>query len=155
MGGVVCYWVILCGSQNGVTQVVLGSPILRKPARVSNSFSLEVSVAHLGGCTLGPLNFLKQRPHGPKRTRVEVGPQWTSGPPWRNDADTARAKRQPPTKTCSALAGPNRQSPIPSVQRTRSTLAGHSAAPCGMNVALTHANCVIRTAAQRTQIGRY
>ena len=31
------------------------------------------------------------------------------------------------------LAGQNRQSPIASVQRKRSTLANHSAAPCGTN----------------------
>ena len=32
------------------------------------------------------------------------------------------------------------KSPIASVQRTRSTLAGHSAVPCGTNVKQMHAN---------------
>ena len=44
------------------------------------------------------------------------------------------------------IDGQNRQSPIASVQRTRSTLASHSAVPCGTNV-----NRAIRIAAQRTQ----
>ena len=43
------------------------------------------------------------------------------------------------------------KSPIASVQRTRSTLAGHSAVPRGMNVTPMNANCAIRIAAQRTQ----
>ena len=47
--------------------------------------------------------------------------------------------------------GPNRQSPIASVQRTRSTLAGHSAVPRGTNVKRMNANRAIRIAAQRTQ----
>ena len=42
-----------------------------------------------------------------------------------------------------SLDGQNRQSPIASVHRTRSTLAGHSAVP--------HGNRAIRIAAQRTQ----
>ena len=41
------------------------------------------------------------------------------------------------------LDGPNRQSPIASVQRTRSTLASHSAVPHGTNVARTNANRAI------------
>ena len=45
----------------------------------------------------------------------------------------------------------NRQSPIGSVQRTRSTLARHSAVPCRTNVKHMSANCAIRAAAQRTQ----
>ena len=49
------------------------------------------------------------------------------------------------------LDGPNRQSPIASVQRTRSTLAGHSAGPCGANTTPTNANRAIRIAVQRTQ----
>ena len=49
------------------------------------------------------------------------------------------------------LEGPNRQSPIASVQRTRSTLAGHSAVPRGTNVTRTNANRAIRIAAERTQ----
>ena len=53
------------------------------------------------------------------------------------------------------LDGPNRQSPIAShaasVQRTRSTLAGHSAVPHGTNVKRMDANRAIRIAAQRTQ----
>ena len=48
------------------------------------------------------------------------------------------------------LDGPNRQSPIASVQRTRSTLAGHSAGPCGTNTAPTKANRAIPIATQRT-----
>ena len=47
--------------------------------------------------------------------------------------------------------GPNRQSPIPSVQRTQSTLASHSAVPRETNVTGMNANRVIQTAAQRTQ----
>ena len=54
-------------------------------------------------------------------------------------------------KSVQCLDGPNRQSPIASVQRTRSTLAGHSAGPRGTNAALTNANRTIRIAAQRTQ----
>ena len=49
------------------------------------------------------------------------------------------------------LDGPNRQSPIASVQRTQSTLASHSAIPRGTNVKRTNANRAIRIAAQRTQ----
>ena len=49
------------------------------------------------------------------------------------------------------IDGQNRQSPIASVQRMRSTLASHSAAPCGMNVKQMNANRAIRIAAQRTQ----
>ena len=45
----------------------------------------------------------------------------------------------------------NRQSPIASVQRTQSTLAGHSAIPRGKNATPTHANRPIRIATQRTQ----
>ena len=45
----------------------------------------------------------------------------------------------------------NRQSPIASVQRTRSTLAGHSAVPRGTNTTRMNANRAIRIAAQRTQ----
>ena len=41
--------------------------------------------------------------------------------------------------------GPNRQSPIASVQRTRSTPAGHSADPRGTNTTPTNANRAIRT----------
>ena len=52
----------------------------------------------------------------------------------------------PPT-----LDGPNRQSPIASVQRTRSTLAGHSAVPRGTNTTPTNANRAIRIAMQRMQ----
>ena len=44
------------------------------------------------------------------------------------------------------------KSPIDaSVQRMRSTLAGHSAGPCGANTTPTNANRVTRIAAQRTQ----
>ena len=43
------------------------------------------------------------------------------------------------------------QSPIASVQRTQSTLAGDSAVPRGTNAARMNANCAIRIAAQRTQ----
>ena len=49
------------------------------------------------------------------------------------------------------LDGPNRQSPIASSQRTRSTLAGHSAVPRRTNVARMNANRAIRIAAQRTK----
>ena len=49
------------------------------------------------------------------------------------------------------LDGQNRQSPIASVQRTLSTLAGHSAVPRGTNVKRMNANRAIRIAAQRTQ----
>ena len=47
--------------------------------------------------------------------------------------------------------GQNRQSPIASVQQTQSTLASHSAVPCGTNTTPTNANRAIRIAAQRTQ----
>ena len=50
-----------------------------------------------------------------------------------------------------ALDGQNRQSPIASVQRTRSTLAGHSAVPRGTNTTPMNANSAIRIAAQRTK----
>ena len=49
------------------------------------------------------------------------------------------------------LDGQNRQSPIATVQRTRSTLAGHSAVPCATNVKQMNTNRTIRIAAQRTQ----
>ena len=49
------------------------------------------------------------------------------------------------------LDGQNRQSPIASVQETRSTLASHSAVPRGTNTAPTNANRATRIAAQRTQ----
>ena len=49
------------------------------------------------------------------------------------------------------LDGPNRPSPIASVQRTRSTLAGHSAGLRGTNTIPTNANRAIRIAVQRTQ----
>ena len=50
-----------------------------------------------------------------------------------------------------SLDGPNRQSPIASVQRTRSTLAVHSADPHGTNTIPTNGNRAIRIAVQRTQ----
>ena len=43
------------------------------------------------------------------------------------------------------------QSPIASVQRTQTTLAGHSAVPRGTNTTPMNANRAIRIAAQRTQ----
>ena len=43
------------------------------------------------------------------------------------------------------------KSPIASVQRTRSTLANHSAIPCGTNVKRMDANRAIRIAAQQTR----
>ena len=43
------------------------------------------------------------------------------------------------------------KSPIASVQRTQSTLAGHSAGPRGTNTTPTNANHAIRIAVQRTQ----
>ena len=49
------------------------------------------------------------------------------------------------------LDGPNRQSPIAGVQRTRSTLASHSAGPRGTNTKRMSANRTIRIAVQRTQ----
>ena len=51
----------------------------------------------------------------------------------------------------ATLDGPNRQSPIASVQRTRSTLAGHPAGPRGTNTTPTNANRAIRITAQRMQ----
>ena len=51
----------------------------------------------------------------------------------------------------SHLGGPDHQSPIASVQRTRSTLAGHSAGPRRTNTTPTNANRTMRIAAQRTQ----
>ena len=51
----------------------------------------------------------------------------------------------------NSLDGPNRQSPIASVQRTRSTLANQSAVPRGTNVKRMNANRAMRIAAQRTQ----
>ena len=59
--------------------------------------------------------------------------------------------RQNVTSIVRNLDGPNRQSPIASVQRTRSTLAGHSAGPRGTNTTPMNANRAIRIAAQRTQ----
>ena len=50
----------------------------------------------------------------------------------------------------SNFDGQNRQMPIASVQRTQSTLASHSADPCGTNATPTNANRVIRIAVQRT-----
>ena len=47
--------------------------------------------------------------------------------------------------------GPNRKSPIASVQRTQSTLAGHSAGPRETNTTPMNANRAIRIAAQRPQ----
>ena len=49
------------------------------------------------------------------------------------------------------LDGQNRQSPIASVQRTRSTLASHSAVARGTNVKRMNANRAIPIAAQRMQ----
>ena len=49
------------------------------------------------------------------------------------------------------LDGRNRQLPIASVQRTQSTLAGHSAVPRGTSTTPMNANRSIRIAAQRTQ----
>ena len=49
------------------------------------------------------------------------------------------------------LDGPNRQSPIASVQQTQSTIAGHSAGPRGTTTTPTNANRTIRIAVQRTQ----
>ena len=49
------------------------------------------------------------------------------------------------------IDGQNRQSPIASVQRTRSTLASHSAVPRGTNAKWMNANRAIRIAAQWTQ----
>ena len=46
------------------------------------------------------------------------------------------------------LDGPNHQSPIASVQRTRPTLAGHSAVQRGTNTTPMNANRAIRIAAQ-------
>ena len=47
------------------------------------------------------------------------------------------------------IDGQNRQSPIASVQRMRSTLAGHSAVPSGTNTTPMNANHVIRIAATK------
>ena len=47
-----------------------------------------------------------------------------------------------------SLDGQNGQSPIARGQRTRSTLASHSAVPCGTNVKRMNANRAIRIAAQ-------
>ena len=50
VGGVICSWVSLVGSQQwGPTHVTRGSPILRRRANVKNPFSLEASVALRGG----------------------------------------------------------------------------------------------------------
>ena len=54
-------------------------------------------------------------------------------------------------KTLKTLDGQNRQSPIASVQRARSTLAGHSAIPHETNVKRMNTNRAIRIAEQRTQ----
>ena len=51
----------------------------------------------------------------------------------------------------TTVHGPNRQSPIASVQRTLSTLAGHAAVPHGTNVKRMNTNRAIRTAEQRMQ----
>ena len=60
----------------------------------------------------------------------------------RNERDV-RVRFSPPPPT---LDGQNRQSPIASVQRTRSTLASHSAVPHGKNTTSTNANRAIRIA---------
>ena len=66
-----------------------------------------------------------------------------------------RSVPPPPVRKCPKkfviLDGPNRQWPIASVQRTRSTLAGHSSAPRRTNVTRMNANRTIRIGAQRTQ----
>ena len=49
------------------------------------------------------------------------------------------------------LDGQNRQSPIASVQRARSTLASHTAVPRGTNAKRMNANRAIRIAAKRTR----
>ena len=46
-----------------------------------------------------------------------------------------------------ALDGPNRKSPIASVQRACSTLAGHSAVPSGTNVTRMNTNRAIQIGA--------
>ena len=47
---------------------------------------------------------------------------------------------------------PIKKTPIATVQRTRSTLASHSAVPCGTHVKRMNANRAIQIVAQRTQV---
>ena len=54
---------------------------------------------------------------------------------------------------CMILGGQNRQSPVASVQRKRSTLARHSALPRGTNVTRMNTNRAMRAAAQQTNAG--
>ena len=63
------------------------------------------------------------------------------------------SKRSPEQSSGSPtpLDGPNRQSPIASVQRLQPTLASHAAVPRGRNVKRMNANRAIRIAEQQTQ----
>ena len=67
-------------------------------------------------------------------------------PPWRKTAPQKRPIKRPMSKPLRWA-----KSPIASVQRTRSTLAGHSAGLRGTNTTPTNANRAIRIAVQRTQ----
>ena len=63
-------------------------------------------------------------------------------------SEAKMVKENGPKMDFRGLDGQNRQSPIASVQRTQSTLAGLSAVPRGMNVKRMDANRAIRIAAQ-------
>ena len=59
--------------------------------------------------------------------------------------------QQHPTSD-ESLDGPNRQSPIASVRRTRSTLTGHCAIPYGKNVTWMNANRAIRISGKERRV---
>ena len=66
MGEVIVRGPFLVGVNKGVTRLTMGSPIVRRLAHVQNSFSLEDSVAPLGGSTsvgaiLGQLHTFVQQ----------------------------------------------------------------------------------------------
>ena len=85
-----------------------------------------------------------------------VLPRWM-GPLRHTMMKEGQAHRQGTLKSYTLLEclrnldGPNRQSPIASVQRTQPTLAGHSASPHGTNTTPMNANRAIRIAVPRTQ----
>ena len=71
------------------------------------------------------------------RCAVSLGP---AGPKAHPKSRSTKKKNFGRSKRGLTLDGQNRQSPIASVQRTRSTLASHSAVPRGTNVKRMNAN---------------
>ena len=129
---------------NMQTKNFLCTPPLCPPANLSADLDSErpasVRVSMYGLASKELLSFFSPccgRPALAKRTPSPENPC----PPNLGGEDL-----QPPK-----LRWANRQSPVASVQRTRPTLASHSAVPCGTNVKRMNANRGIRIAAQRTQ----